>query len=27
MKFGRVWRVEEEDLEEFLKERKTGGGR
>ena len=24
VKFGKVWRVEEEDLEEFIRERKTG---
>jgi len=24
IKFGRVWRVEEKDLEEFIKKRKTG---
>lgn len=25
VKLGRVWRVEEEDLEEFIRERKRGG--
>ncbi len=24
VKFGKVWRVEEEDLEEFIRERKRG---